>query len=338
MNNLVISISPHIKSKWITSTVMFDVVIALLPTLVAAVFIFGLRALIITTVCVAASVLSEYLFEKLCKRPVTVGDFSAVVTGMLLAFNLPVSIPLWQAVFGSVVAIVVVKQLFGGLGMNFANPAITARIVMLAAFGTTLSHWVNPELINITNISGSALADFESSATPLAALVDPLKSVPSVTDMFLGRIGGCIGETCSLTLILGGLYLMIKRVITPHIPLIFLGTVFVLSLILAPEELASNLNLTGMASLDYAVYQLLSGGLIIGAFFMATDYVTSPVTGWGKVIFAVGCGFITFMIRRFGSLPEGVSYSILFMNILTPYINRWTATRPFGTEKGGAAK
>lgn len=336
MNNLVISISPHIKSRWITSVVMLDVVIALMPTLIASVFIFGLRALIVTAVCVAASVLAEFGFEKICKRPVTVGDFSAVVTGVLLAFNLPISIPLWQAVFGSVVAIVVVKQLFGGLGMNFANPAITARIIMLVAFSSTLTHWVNPDSVGLLDIGGAALADLEASATPLAILTNPAKTMPSVSDMLLGKIGGCIGETCSLTLVLGGIYLMIRRVITPQIPLVFIGTVFVLSLLLAPEELAQGLNITGTVAVDYAVYQLLSGGLILGAFFMATDYVTSPVTGWGKVVFAVGCGFITFMIRRFGNLPEGVSYSILFMNILTPYINKWTATKPFGTRKGGA--
>ncbi|MBO7217861.1 MAG: RnfABCDGE type electron transport complex subunit D [Clostridia bacterium] len=335
MNNLVISISPHVKSKWITSVVMLDVIVALLPTLVASVLSFGLRALIITTVCVAAAVLSEFIFEKACKRPVTLYDLSAIVTGILLAFNLPISIPLWQAAFGSVVAIIVVKQLFGGIGMNFANPAITARIVLLIAFGSTLSHWVSPDAVKLTDISGAALADLTTSATPLASLVDPSAKLPALSDMFLGNIGGCIGETCSLTLLIGGIYLMVKRVITPHIPLIFIGTVFVLSLILAPAELSTSLNVTGIANLDYAIYQLLSGGLIIGAFFMATDYVTSPVTGWGKVIFAVGCGFIAFMIRRYGSLPEGVSYAILFMNILTPYINKWTTTRPFGV-MGGA--
>lgn len=337
MGNLVISVSPHIKSKSSTSRIMLDVIIALIPALIASVIIFGLRSLLVTAVCIIFAVLSEFAFEKLCKKPVTVGDLSAVVTGMLLAFNLPVSIPLWQAAFGSVVAIIVVKQLFGGIGMNFANPAITARIILLLAFGSTLSHWLTPDKVGLTELSGAALADLEASATPLANIVDPTATLPSVANLVLGNISGCIGETCSLALILGFIYLVARRVITPHIPLVFVGTVFVMALLLAPEEVSKSLNVTGIVNLDYAIYQVFSGGLLLGAVFMATDYVTSPVTGWGKVIFGIGCGFITFMIRRYGSLPEGISYAILFMNILTPYINKWTTTKPFGAT-GGAEK
>ncbi len=338
MGKLTISVSPHIKNNYSTAKIMLDVVIALLPTLVASVFIFGLRALLVTAVAVATAVIAEYLFELLCKKPVTVTDLSAVVTGMLIAFNVPISIPLWQVAFGSIVAIIVVKQLFGGIGMNFANPAITARIIMLIAFGSTMSHWVSPDTVGFTEFSAATLADLDASATPLAATIKRTAALPEFSELFLGNYGGCIGETCSLALIVGGIYLMIKRVITPHIPLFFVGTVFVLSLIFAPEEI--NRAITTMdlgllnVSLDYALYSVLSGGLLLGAVFMATDYVTSPVTSFGKIIFAIGCGLITFMIRRFGTLPEGVSYAILFMNILTPYINKWTATKPFGAVGG----
>ncbi len=330
MGKLTISISPHIKGRSSTAGIMLDVIIALLPALVAAVFYFGLRALAVVAVTVAAAVLSEFLFEKLCKKDVTIGDLSAVVTGLLLAFNLPVSVPYWQAAFGAIVAIVVVKQLFGGIGFNFANPAITARIVMLIAFGSTLTHWVAPENIGLFTMN---TADLAASATPMATITSRTAAMPTLTDLALGNIAGCIGETCSVALIFGFIYLVARRVITPHIPLVFIGTVFVMSLIFVPDIISRNVDVTGIAALDYAIYSVLSGGLLLGAVFMATDYVTSPVTGLGKVIFGLGCGLITFAIRRWGSLPEGVSYAILFMNILTPYINRWTATRPFGGVK-----
>lgn len=329
MSKLTISISPHIKSNSSTTRIMLDVIIALLPALVASVLIFGLRALLVVAVTVTAAVLSEFLFEKLCKKEITVSDLSAVVTGLLLGFNLPVTIPLWQAAFGSVVAIIVVKQLFGGIGFNFANPAITARIVMLLAFGSTLSNWVSP----VGSVTTFNTADFVTTATPMAEIESRTAAMPSLSDFLLGKMGGSLGETCAVALILGFIYLVARRVITPHIPLVFVGTVFVMSLIFTPEVISRNIDFTGIANLDYAIFEVLSGGLLLGAIFMATDYVTSPVTGWGKVIFGIGCGLITFMIRRFGSLPEGVSYAILFMNILTPYINRRTATRPFGGVK-----
>lgn len=309
MDKLIISVSPHLRDKTNTTILMLDVVIALLPALVASGLIFGLRAILLVAVCVASCVVAEIIFSLIVKKPIPVGDLSAVVTGMLLAYNLPVGLPIWQAVVGSAFAIIVVKQLFGGLGMNFANPAIVGRIFLFMAFSSTMSNY------QIPNDAGELVA----SATPLAT-----EEIPSFLNLFLGNNNGCIGETCALALIAGGIYLVARKVISFHIPVIFIGTVFVLSLLVAPE---------GQNIFGYALYQILSGGLMLGAIFMATDYVTSPYTKWGKVIFAVGCALITFAIRQWGSYPEGVSFSILFMNILTPHINNWTATKPFGGVK-----
>lgn len=311
MDKLILSVSPHLRAKTNTTIIMLDVVIALIPALVMSAFVFGLRALLLVAVCVASCVLAEFLFGIICKKPCTIGDLSAVVTGVLLAFNLPVGLPIWQAVIGSVVAIVVVKQLFGGLGMNFANPAIVGRIFMFLAFSGTMSNY------QIPNTSG----DLVATATPLVATGS---DVPTLFNLFIGNNNGCIGETCAVALIAGGVYLIVRKVITFHIPVVFIATVFLLSLLLVPE---------GQNALNYALYQILSGGLMLGAIFMATDYVTSPYTKLGKVIFAFGCGLITFAIRQYGSYPEGVSFSILFMNILTPFINNWTATKPFGGAK-----
>ena len=311
MDKLILSVSPHLRAKTNTTIIMLDVVIALLPALLMSAVVFGLRALVLVAVCVATCVLAEFLFGLLVKKPCTIGDLSVVVTGILLAFNLPVGLPIWQAVIGSIVAIIVVKQLFGGLGMNFANPAIVGRIVMFLAFSGTMSNYEIP----------GASGDLVATATPLVATGN---DVPTLFNLFIGNNNGCIGETCAAALIAGGIYLMIRKVITFHIPVVFIGTVFVLSLLVVPE---------GQTALNYALYQILSGGLMLGAIFMATDYVTSPYTKWGKVIFAVGCGLITFAIRQYGSYPEGVSFSILFMNILTPYINNWTATKPLGGAK-----
>ncbi len=308
MSKLISSVSPHIGGKRTTQKIMLDVIIALMPALIASVVIFGYRSLIVTGACVISCVLSEFLFEKLCKREVTISDLSAVVTGILLAFNLPVGIPIWQAVFGSVAAIIVVKELFGGIGQNFANPAITARIIMLTAFSGTMTTWVIPE-----SIDG---VDAVSSATPLAAAAKGEK-LPSYLSLFLGTHGGCIGETCAAALLLGGVYLLVRRVISFHTPLAFIGTVAVMSLICGKDVL----------------FQLLSGGLLLGAFFMATDYATTPSSKWGKVIFGIGCGLITILIRFYGNLPEGVSFSILLMNIFTPYISRLTRNKPL---TGGA--
>lgn len=299
MNKLISSISPHFNSTLTTTKIMLDVVIALVPAAIASVIIFGLRALLVIGVCVAVCIFSEWGFEKICKKKNTITDLSAVVTGMLLAFNLPVSIPLWQAAFGSVVAIVVVKQLFGGIGQNFANPAITARIIMMTAFSGSMTSWVFP--------------DASSSATPLALISKgQTGDLPSYLNMFLGVRGGCLGETCTLALLIGGAYLLIKRVISWHTPAAFIGTVAIMSFVCGKDVL----------------YQLMAGGLMLGAFFMATDYSSTPATKWGKIIFGIGCGLITVLIRFWGNFPEGVSFSILLMNILTPYIERLTRAKP----------
>ena len=295
---LLVSPAPHFRKKRTTQTIMLDVIIALMPSLIASVIIFGVRALLVVSACVLTCVLCELLFEVLCKREVTIKDLSAVVTGILLGFNLPCTIPIWQAVFGSVVAIVVVKQLFGGIGKNFANPAITARIVMTVSFASTMT--------SFNKIDGV------STATPLTELGDD-----NILDLFLGNHSGSLGETCALAIIIGGVYLLCRRIITWHIPFTFIGTVALLGAI------------TGYNALEY----ILCGGLMLGAFFMATDYSTSPSTPWGKVIFGIGCGIITFLIRQFGGYPEGVSFAILIMNILTPYISLLTRKVPFGVKR-----
>lgn len=303
-NTLLVSPAPHVRSRISTTGIMLDVIIAMMPALVASVIIFGFRSLAVVALCVATCVVSEWGFQKICKRDVTVGDLSAVVTGILLAFNLPSTIPLWQAVFGSVVAIVVVKQLFGGIGRNFANPALTARIVMLISFAGPMSSYANP------------VTDAVGGATPLSTMASG-GELPSVVDLLLGRHGGSLGETCAIALLIGGVYLIVRKVITWHTPVIFVGTVFLFSMILGENP----------------IYHVLSGALLLGAIFMATDYSTTPNTSWGKVVFAVGCGLITVLIRVFGSYPEGVSFAILLMNILTPYINALTKRRPFGAAK-----
>lgn len=290
---------------------MGDVAIALCPALIAGVIVFGWRALLVTAVCVLSAVVFEYLVRLVMKRDNTIGDLSAVVTGMLLAMNLPVTIPLWIAVIGSFIAIVVVKQLFGGIGQNFANPAITARIVLLVSFTGHMTHWIPP-------FGG---VDAVATATPLTLLAEPDK-LPSLLEMFLGAKGGCIGEVSGLALIIGGIYLVIRKVITVTTPLVYVGTVFLFAVIFDAQPL----------------YQLVSGGLLLGAIFMATDYSTSPITELGKVIFAFGCGLITILIRVFGSYPEGVSFAILFMNILTPYIDKATMLKPLGARFEGNGK
>ncbi|MBR2280297.1 MAG: RnfABCDGE type electron transport complex subunit D [Ruminococcus sp.] len=299
MNKLISSISPHFSSSITTTKIMLDVIIALIPAAIASVVIFGIRSLLVIGVCVAVCIFSEWGFEKICKKENTISDLSAVVTGMILAFNLPVTIPLWQAAFGSLVAIVVVKQLFGGIGQNFANPAITARIIMMTAFSGTMTNWVIP--------------DASSSATPLALMAKgQTQALPSYLNMFLGMRGGCLGETCILALLIGGTYLLVKRVISWHTPVAFIGTVALMSFICGKDVL----------------YQLMAGGLILGALFMATDYSSTPATKSGKLIFGIGCGLITVLIRFWGNFPEGVSFSILIMNILTPYIEKLTRSKP----------
>ena len=313
-NKLIVSAAPHITSADSTQKIMQRVCLALCPTLIAAVIIFGINALILTAVTVAACVFFEWGYCKLMHREIPVGDFSAVVTGMLLAFNLPAGLPWWRAVVGAFIAIVVVKQLFGGLGYNFANPAIVGRIALALGFASAMSTYPHPDGLD-------ALA----SATPLA-VADQLGAESYVT-LLLGNHGGVLGETCAITILAGGLYLIWTKVISPTIPVTYLATVAVLSLVAGEDP----------------VVQLLSGGLMLGAFFMATDYVTSPTTTKGKLIFGLGLGIITCAIRFLGTMAEGVSFSILLMNLTVPYIEVLTRQDRLGIAKvkkneGGAGK
>ncbi|MDN5378634.1 MAG: H+/Na+-translocating ferredoxin:NAD+ oxidoreductase subunit [Clostridiales bacterium] len=289
-----------------TQKIMLRVIIALMPAVVASGIIFGVRAILLILLCASSCVVFEYLSRKLMRRSNTIYDLSAVVTGILLAMNLPPTLPFWMAIIGSFVSIVIVKQLFGGLGQNFANPAIVGRIVLMLSFTTQMTTWVKPFWYKT--------ADLTTSPTPLSSSIEKL---PSYLDLFLGTTGGCLGETCALALLIGGLYLAFTGIISLSTPVSFLGTLALLSLIGGADPL----------------YQILSGGAMIGAFFMATDYATTPVTNKGKIIFGIGCGTITFLIRQFGSYPEGVSFSILLMNILTPYIDMFAKTKPLGAKK-----
>lgn len=318
-NKLIVTASPHARSKITVSNIMLDVIIALVPALIASVVIFGFRALAVVATTVGSAVLAEYVTRKILKRSNTISDLSAVVTGLILAFNLPVGIPLWIAAIGSIFAIVVVKQFFGGIGENFVNPAIAARIVLMVSFPTAMAQWVKP----LAWKAGEAV----TAATPLAIINNKTgEALPSLMDMLLGVRGGCLGETCAIALLAGGIYLMIKKVISPAIPLSFIGTVAVFMLI------------AGKGDLNFLAYELLGGGLMLGAFFMATDYTTSPINTKGRIIFGIGCGLITSIIRVFGSLPEGVSFSIILMNILVPHIENMCIPKPFGTVKEKKAK
>lgn len=309
---LTVSASPHLRSSKTTTAIMLDVIISLIPALIAAVFIFGPRVLAVTATTVISCVLSEYISRKVMKRSNTIGDLSAVVTGVILAFNLPVSLPLWMAAVGGVVAIVVVKQFFGGIGQNFANPAITARIILLLSFGKAMGDWTVPL---------SWKTDAVSGATPLALLGTENAALPSKLDMLLGLRGGCLGETCAVALLIGGIYLVVRKIISPAIPLSFIGTVAVIMLI------------KGHGNLSFLTYHLLGGGLLLGAIFMATDYSTSPLNLKGKIVFGIGCGLFTSVMRLFTPMSEGVSFAILLMNLLVPHIERLTAPKPFGTQK-----
>ena len=320
---LVVSASPHLRSKKTTTGIMLDVIIALIPALIASFVFFGPKVLAVTATTVISAVLSEYIARKVMKRHNTIGDLSAVVTGLILAFNLPSTVPLWIAAVGSVVAIVVVKQFFGGIGQNFANPAITARIVLLLSFATKMSgsEWAKP-LAWITK------PEVMTTATPLALYGEENAVIPSLLDMFIGNRAGSLGETCTIALLIGGIYLIARKVISFKIPVAYLGS-FALIMLVAGFVIKRD----PVEALTYAAYQFMSGGLFLGAFFMATDYATSPINTDGKYIFGIGCGIITALIRIFGSLPEGVSFAILIMNLLVPLIERVTTPKPFGTPK-----
>ncbi len=318
-NKLVVSASPHDRTHKTVRSLMLDVIIALIPALIASVIFFGARALLVECIAVGTCVIFESVSRVIMKRNQTIGDLSAVITGLLLAFNLPVSIPLWMVPIGSLVAIVVVKQFFGGIGQNFVNPALVGRIVLLTSFPVAMSTWTPPLARTAQALDGL------TSASPLASIHEMASTgvSPNVSliEMLLGWRAGCLGETCAVAIILGGLYLIARKVITPTIPLTYIGTVAVIMLI------------AGKGNFEFVAYELLGGGLMLGAFFMATDYTTSPITFKGKLIFAVGCGVITSLIRLFGNLPEGVSYSIIIMNILVPLIENITLPKPFGTPK-----
>ena len=308
MDKYTLSSSPHVRSADTTGRIMRDVLIALLPATVVGIYLFGLSALWVVLVSVASAMVSEALLQKLMRKKVTVSDGSAAVTGLLLALNLPPSVPLWLPVIGAVFGIAIVKQCFGGLGYNFLNPALAARAFLVVSWPTAMTTWTMP-------------ADAVSTATPLTAISVAGAGAPSPhLDMFLGNIGGCIGETSAIALIIGGLYLIARRVIDPRIPVVFVATVAVFTWIAGPEGL-----FTGDA-----LYHILAGGLMIGAFFMATDYATSPMSGSGKVVFAFGCGVLTSVIRLWGGYPEGVSYSILLMNLVVPLIDKALQPKKFG--------
>ena len=311
MANFVVSGTPHVRSKESIQSIMRDVIIALIPATAMGIYFFGIPALILIAVSIVASVFFEWLYQKLLKKPVTISDLSAVVTGLLLAMNLPASAPIWVPIVGAAFAIIFAKQLFGGLGQNFINPALAGRAFLLASYPTEMTSWTAP-----VGFSG---ADAAAVATPLATLKTGAMPDASLTDVILGtNIGGCIGETCAVALIIGGIYLLVKHVISWRIPVLYILTVFVLTAAI------------GRKGLRVPVYEIFTGGLMLGAFFMATDYASSPVTPKGQIIFAIGCGVITTLIRIFGGYPEGVSYSILIMNLAVPLIERFTEPKIFG--------
>lgn len=315
---LIVTESPHTRSKCSTPEIMLDVVIALLPALIAGVIVFGYRAAVLAVVCVAACVFFEWGWCKMLKKPSSIGDFSAVVTGLLLALNLPVVLPYWMAIIGSLFAIIIVKQFFGGLGHNFMNPALAARAFLLTSWAKPMTTWVEP----FAKLNFLGNADAVTSATPLAALKEG-GNVPSYLDLFLGNVGGCIGEVSALAILIGAGYLLWRHVIKIKVPLIYILTVAVLTFIFGGD---------GFFTGD-ALYHVLSGGLLLGAFFMATDYVTTPYTPNGQIVFAVGCGILTTVIRLWGGYPEGVSYSILLMNVASPLIDKLTVPKRFGFVK-----
>lgn len=315
---LTVSASPHLRSPSTASGIMLDVIIALIPALIAGVAMFGWRVLAVCGVSVASAVLTEFVVRKIMRRSTTIGDFSAVVTGLILAFNLPATIPLWIAALGAVIAIAFVKQAFGGIGQNFVNPAIGARIILIVSFPAAMSDWAAP-------LAWRGI-DAATGATPLAVLKGAEGELPGLFNMFFGARPGSLGEVCAIALLIGGLYLLMRRVISPAIPLSFIGTVAVIMLIYYKGDFGS------------VAYQLLAGGLLLGAIFMATDYSTSPINLKGKIIFGIGCGIFTCVIRLFGSLPEGVSFAILLMNILVPHIENLTTPKPFGTPKESRRK
>ena len=312
----VVTSSPHIRGKRNTQQIMLDVIIALLPALLAGTIIFGMRALLVTVVCIAAAVVAEWACGMILYHRNTVKDLSSVVTGLLLALTLPATVPYWVAAIGSVFAIVVVKGLCGGLGKNVFNPALGARAFMVLLWPVYMVRYIAPGAV-----------DGVASATPLHHMVMPALPEEGLGQMFMGNIGGTIGEVCTLALLVGGIYLIAKGVISARIPASYLGTVAVLTLVFSKGDNA----------ILWMLYSLLGGGVVLGALFMATDYATSPATPKGQIIYGIGCGVLTVIFRYFGLFPEGVTYAILLMNACAWAIDRYSAPRRFGTKKGDVA-
>ena len=324
----ILSSSPHTHANSSVRRIMLDVIIALLPTTAAGIWFFGMPAVWTIAVCVSTCIVTEALCRLAMKRDNTIGDLSAVVTGLLLALNLPAGLPLWMAVVGSVFAIGVAKQVFGGLGMNPFNPALAARAFMLISFTGPMTTWLKPFWWRTPDAVTTATplatmktwfaAEATASASPHGLCDSAATGIPCLWDMLIGNMPGCIGEVSAIALAIGAAYLLVRKVITWHIPVAFIATVFVYSLVAGGAP---------------AMAQVLTGGVMLGACFMATDYVTSPTTGKGKLVFGVGCGLVCMLIRQFGGYPEGCSFAILIMNSVCPLINRWTQPRPFGAVK-----
>ncbi|MBQ4581159.1 MAG: RnfABCDGE type electron transport complex subunit D [Clostridia bacterium] len=312
MSNFAVTSSPHLRDKATSQRIMQEVCLALAPAGIAGIILYGLNAALLIAICVITCVLSEFVWQKATKQPVTISDWSAVVTGLLLAYNLPATAPWWVAVVGSILAIVVVKQFFGGIGSNFMNPALTARAILFISWSGIMGSYPKAQPFQFT-------ADAVTGATPLATLNGGSTEGIKLMDLLLGNQGGVLGETCAIAIILGGVYLLVRGIADWRIPASFIGTVFVCYLLKDGAEMA--------------LFQLLSGGLLLGAFFMATDYATSPISKLGRVVFGIGCGFFLFLIRAFANYPEGCSFAILFMNVATPMIDRFTMPRPFGEVK-----
>lgn len=312
--NLVVTSSPHAVSEEDTQRIMGMVIAALIPSLCVSAYVFGPRVLLLSAICVAASVAFEYIFNAIMKRPQPIKDLSAALTGLLISFNIPANLPIYIAIIGCFIAIIIIKGLFGGLGKNLFNPAITARVVLFISFATEMTTWPTPR------VGGASGVDASTTATPLGILKvtgDPKQINVSNMDLFLGFVGGSLGEVSALALLIGGLFLIWKKVISPIVPLCFIGTVAVLALLAGQDPL----------------FHILSGGVFLGAFFMATDYATSPYLTKGKIIFGIGCGTMTMLIRLFGNYPEGVSFAILLMNVMTPLIDNYCINSMYKVKK-----
>jgi electron transport complex protein RnfD len=317
-SNVVITSSPHIKSSEDTRSIMLDVVIALIPSLCVSTYVFGPRAIVMTLISIIACVLFEAAYDKILKKPSTIGDLSAVVTGTLLAFVVPVTLPYWMLIIGDGIAMIFAKCLFGGLGKNFINPALAGRAFLMASWPVAMTTWVAAN----SAVSLGSTADAVSIATPMAILKGTSDdTLPSLLNMFLGQIGGSMGEVSALALLVGGIYLLYRKVITIQIPAAYILTVAVLTF-LVPTA--------GLNNIQSMLYNVFGGGLMLGAIFMATDYVTSPVSKKGQVVFGIGCGLLTFMIRKWGGYPEGVCYSIMIMNCTVWLIDKYTRPTKFG--------